>query len=108
MWMAKNNKYSEILEKLEIRISSMVSHSKLPTFRELMREYSISQSPLDNALKILEGKGIISKIHGSGIYVCSQPGMPQTRTIGLVTGDFSDNCYPVVIRGIEKVIAAAG
>ncbi len=106
--MATNNKYSEVLEKLEIMISSMAPHSKLPTFRELMREYSISQSPLDTALKILEEKGIISKIHGSGIYVCPQPGKPQTRTIGLVTGDFSDNFYPVVIRGVEKVIAAAG
>ncbi len=108
MGMSTNNKYSEVLEKLEIRISSMASNSKLPTFRELMREYSISQSPLDTALKILEERGIVSKIHGSGIYVCPQPGKPQTRTIGLVTGDFSDNFYPVVIRILEKVIAAAG
>jgi GntR family transcriptional repressor for pyruvate dehydrogenase complex len=42
---------------------------KLPTERELVEEFKASRNSIREALKILAARGVVTVIHGSGIYV---------------------------------------
>lgn len=106
--MKANTKYNSILNELEVMISGMKHNSKLPPIRHLMQSLNVSQSPLDNALRLLEQRGQIIRIHGSGIYVNQRTGKPRTGTIGLVVTSIGDHFSSRVIKGIEEQLSDAG
>jgi LacI family transcriptional regulator, galactose operon repressor len=107
MDMSKNTRYKEVLEQLEIKIKSMKPKSKLPPIRKLMVELGVSQSPLDNALRILEKNKLIIKVRGSGIYVAPGKEKKNTGSIGLVVSNISDKFCSFVVKGIQEELAKA-
>jgi len=64
-------KYEEIAEKIErFIIEKNLPHSyKLQSFKDLMSEYNVSKSTIVKSLDLLEKKGIIYQIQGSGVFV---------------------------------------
>lgn len=64
-------KYNEIAQKLEAYIieNDLEQGAKLPIFSELLATYQISKSTLVKAFEILEKRGLIYQVQGSGTFV---------------------------------------
>jgi len=64
-------KYQKIARELEkyIEDNAMVRGDKLPILDDLMKEFEVSKSTITKALEILEVKGTIYQVRGSGIFV---------------------------------------
>lgn len=67
-------KYLKIKEYLKAEALKPQSKQHMPTVRELMRLFGVSQAPVSRALKELEFEGIINCRQGSGIR-----SIPQTK-----------------------------
>lgn len=64
-------KYIEIAQKLEQYIidNELEQGAKLPIFNELLAKYQISKSTLVKAFEILQKRGLIYQVQGSGTFV---------------------------------------
>ncbi|MCL2559297.1 MAG: GntR family transcriptional regulator [Turicibacter sp.] len=66
-------KYQEIAESIEnhIRDNALKQGDKLPSLEQLVTEYKVSKSTIRKALELLESKGAVYQLRGSGIFVRS-------------------------------------
>lgn len=64
-------KYQQIAAKIESFISEndMKQGDKLPVLEQLMSKYEVSKSTVTKALELLEQKGVVFQLRGSGIFV---------------------------------------
>ncbi|MGI2327606.1 GntR family transcriptional regulator [Planococcus sp. YIM B11945] len=64
-------KYEHIADELEnyIEEHKMQQGDKLPVLQELMSQFSVSKSTVIKALELLEKKGVVFQVRGSGIFV---------------------------------------
>ncbi len=64
-------KYQEIALKIEkkIHFENLEQGSRLPSLGELITQYQVSKSTIVKSLAILENRGIIFQVQGSGIFV---------------------------------------
>lgn len=64
-------KYKEIALSIEQQIirNNLKQGTKLPTFDELIKSYHVSKSTIVKALTILETRGVIYQVQGSGVFV---------------------------------------
>ncbi|MHC5251045.1 GntR family transcriptional regulator [Listeria kieliensis] len=65
------SKYQKVVEQIEQNIidNHLQQGDKLPTFQDLMKQYDVSKSTIVKALNILEKRGVIYQIQGSGVFV---------------------------------------
>lgn len=66
-------KYQEIADRIEAHIAeySMQQGDKLPSLETLVQKYEVSKSTIRKALELLETKGAVYQLRGSGIFVRS-------------------------------------
>jgi GntR family transcriptional regulator of bglA len=64
-------KYQEIAESIEdhIKNKSLKQGDKLPSLEEFVAKYAVSKSTIRKAMELLETKGAIYQLRGSGIFV---------------------------------------
>lgn len=64
-------KYQEIAEKIEAKIhkENLTQGTRLPNLSQLIKDYEVSKSTIVKALTILESRGVIYQVQGSGIFV---------------------------------------
>lgn len=64
-------KYQQIANEIEqyIHEQNLKQGDKLPVLEQMMSQYSVSKSTITKALELLERKGIIFQLRGSGIFV---------------------------------------
>lgn len=67
-------------------------NNKLPTQRELAAEYEVSRYTIQEALKRLIDIGIITAIHGDGIYI-----KENIRTNPLIYNSMTENSYEDIV-----------
>lgn len=84
--------------------------AKMPTVRDLCREFQVSSATLNDALRELEEQNIVTRRQGSGVYV--SPYIHQ-KTIALVLGEnlLSSNVspfYSILVRQCEKRVKSHG
>jgi GntR family transcriptional regulator, transcriptional regulator of bglA len=67
-------KYQQIAEEIEryIEDHGFKQGSKLPVIEALMKQYGVSKSTIIKTMELLEKKGIIFQVRGSGIFVRRQ------------------------------------
>ena len=67
-------KYMEIALEIEHHIitSDLKQGTKLPKFDEMIQKYKVSKSTIVKALTVLENRGVIYQIQGSGVFVRRQ------------------------------------
>ncbi|MBQ6447487.1 GntR family transcriptional regulator [Cytobacillus oceanisediminis] len=67
-------KYQQIAGEIEkyIEENELKQGSKLPVIESLMKQYRVSKSTITKTLELLEKKGIIFQVRGSGIFVRRQ------------------------------------
>lgn len=116
--MAASPKYMNIVEWTIDQISSGVFQPKDKFLSEatLGEKFSCSRQTVRRALEVLEQRGHITRIQGSGTYISSIRSAinnsPGTRHASMIVGlvsTFLDNyIFPSIIRGIEGVFSASG
>ncbi|WP_214874382.1 GntR family transcriptional regulator [Exiguobacterium sp. CH10] len=64
-------KYQQIANEIEqyIHKQNLKQGDKLPVLEQMMSQYAVSKSTITKALELLERKGIIFQLRGSGIFV---------------------------------------
>lgn len=70
-----------ILEKLTEIIDSASHGERLPTVRDLMKQYRVGQATVQEAFAILKKQGLISAQVGRGSYVIKATGSGQMQTL---------------------------
>jgi DNA-binding transcriptional regulator YhcF (GntR family) len=68
-----------ICDQLEAMAARLGPNQRLPRVQELRVDLGVSLKTLDGALRELERRGVIYRMHGVGVFVA-----PQQKTIGLV------------------------
>ncbi len=85
---------------------------KLPTEHSLMETFNVSRTTIRKALQVLEAKGLVSRIQGSGTFYTGHRSESreqlQSKKIGLVNYYFMDYIYTEILRGIEDELASKG
>lgn len=61
--------YSDLIDKLLEEISTMEKGAKLPSERQLCKDYEVSRTTVRNALGSLVNSGILYQIQGKGTFV---------------------------------------
>ncbi|WP_215112748.1 GntR family transcriptional regulator [Exiguobacterium sp. s63] len=64
-------KYQQIANEIEqyINEQQLKQGDKLPVLEQMMSQYAVSKSTITKALELLERKGVIFQLRGSGIFV---------------------------------------
>ena len=87
---------------------------KLPTIRELTKQYGVSYVTVIEAVRILAQEGKIVKRQGSGVYVSPDTSRaeryPMVRKIGYITNSFAiKNAFGYkILDGIERISRQSG
>lgn len=110
--MGRTSKYIEIADLLSQQIADAVfPDGRLPTEAQLCCKFSVSRPTVRQALALLEQRGLISKVQGSGTYI-NQDALvrsnPVGNNVGLIITYLDDYIYPPIINGIERVLRDHG
>ena len=68
-------RYNDLHGYLWTKIASgeFPEHSRLPSFRQLATRFGVSQGSVQRCIKDLEEDGLLTAVHGSGVFVQSPP-----------------------------------
>lgn len=102
-------KYSQLKDYLkeEMRLGKIAADEQLPSENMLATQFKVSRHTVRQALGDLENEGYVYREQGRGTF-CAPRNRSAGRTIAVVTTYISEYIFPVVIRGIEEVLSAAG
>ena len=90
-------------QTLEKQIEDMAHGDRLPSTRELMQSYNVSQSTVDHALRDMESRRLILRRRRSGVYVNKRSGSrTHNRLVGVLLPDLTDPFCALIARGIES------
>lgn len=96
-----------------ILTGKFVTHEKLPSENEIVKQFAMSRQTIRQALGELEQEGWLYKEQGKGTFVAQQS-TNHTRsshngmTIGLITTYISDYIFPTIVRGVEASVREEG
>jgi GntR family transcriptional regulator len=67
--------YKQIADHLRAAIAagSLAAGEQLPSEAQLMEHYEVARMTVRNALRLLQGEGLITAEHGRGVYVRARP-----------------------------------
>jgi len=84
---ATPSKYEQLAATLEKRIPTMAPHAALPTERELLEEFSMSRGTVRQAIRVLQSRGLVYNVQGSGTYVSDPAVVSKTLRLTGFTED---------------------
>lgn len=100
-------KYAMIADDIRARIQdgTYTDDSKLPIEDAMMLNYGVSRQTIRKAMDVLESEGIVERKRGSGTFVRrARRQAARTGIVGIIATDISGYIFPLVLRGIEKVL----
>lgn len=117
--MAKAPRYQDIVAWATEQIAAGVfrPRDRFLSEAELGKRFACSRQTVRRALELLERRGAVTRIQGSGTFIASvRPNAARriavsgepSRTIGLVSTFMDNYIFPSIIRGIESVFAPGG
>ena len=117
--MAHNHKYMHIVDWAAGQITSGIytPNDKFLSESELCDKFRCSRQTVRRALEVLEQRGLITRIQGSGTYVSPasnlhkeprKAGKGTPMTIGLISTFMDNYIFPGIVRGIERVFSEEG
>lgn len=97
---------SEIKTLIENNIASGID--RLPTEKELCKQYHVSRQTIRAALLLLEQEDLIEKRQGSGIYITGKLSDPDRNKIYILISNDEDYIYPDVLERIHLILKKHG
>lgn len=102
-------KHAAVAARLAAVVDGLQPGARLPGMRSLMRQFGVSQSTLDHALRDLDSRGLIARRWGSGIFVRDPaPARGDRLAVAVAVYDSADPFCALLTKGIERRLAAAG
>lgn len=105
-------KYIEVVEWIQkqIETKALLPGAKIYSENELSEMFHLSRQTIRHAIGLLEEKGILVRVKGSGTYINVNVGSAITeRTrIALVTTYVNSYIFPKTIQGIENILSEKG
>jgi GntR family transcriptional regulator, arabinose operon transcriptional repressor len=100
--------YEQVARKIEQQIEKgrFVAGQKIYTIREICSEFGVSDVTAKNALKVLDSRGVIKSIVGSGTYVqdrSKEPSAAQTRRQTFAFLKVGMSPVPIFSYGIDLI-----
>lgn len=97
---------SEVLYgRLLLRVRDMAAGHRLPSVRQLMDEYRVSQATIDRAITRLKDEGFVEAQLGRGLFAM---GKRRLGTIGLLMSEDSSHFMFLAMRHARQVLNQAG
>ncbi|MHB8644197.1 MAG: FadR/GntR family transcriptional regulator [Thermomicrobiales bacterium] len=83
---------AQVAQQIEdrIRAGHLLPGQRLPSERDLAEQFGASRGIVREAIKMLNGIGILASRHGSGVYVCDDPVPAVSRVLTLSVGVQTD------------------
>lgn len=108
-------KYSKVKQVIKSRIldGTYVSHQKISSENELMKEFEVSRHTIRVAIGELVSEGWLYREQGAGTF-CADRSTNESRTqqttknIAIITTYISDYIFPSIIRGAEAYLSQRG
>lgn len=103
-------KSSEIIYELGKKIREGVYPVKLPSMRDLAKEYGVSLKTISKCISYLCSSGIVETRKSSGVYItnCNDglPVKPNGRNVALLVRHFGDYFAPLFNTMVQKIDAS--
>lgn len=117
--MASAPKYMDIVDWTmgQITAGAFKPRERFLSESALGERFACSRQTVRRALEVLEQRGQISRLQGSGTFISpgtgrtdegSAPGGEPTMTIGLISTYMDNFIFPSIIRGLEGVLSEGG
>ena len=108
----KQTKYGDLIHYLENFISegNLKAGDKLPSENELTERFGISRQTVRKAIGLLEERGMVRRVRGSGTYVSfdRRENLEHKNRIAVVTTYVESYIFPKTIQGIENILFERG
>jgi len=105
-------KTEKIYEKLKQRIETSPPGMRMPSVRETMAQFKVSQVTVERALAMLAREGLIARESSGRRKVAHREGkggVSSTRCIGLAFPDYPSRIYEILIRLlVQKIQGSSG
>ena len=105
------SKFEKVYADLKSRIIAMPPGQKLPTIREIMEEFNVSQVTVDRALKLLSKDGMIVRSLRKGTYVAEEKDRkrkPEIFRIALALPDYPSPVCDFFLPALRTHIGQIG
>lgn len=104
--MPRPGKSNDLLRQLEARLQGMSPGERFPPVRQLMREYRLSQSPVQEALDRLVAQGRLDREPGRGMYVRGEA--PLRRSLAMLSPEWPSAAIHEAAQLVERQGAERG
>lgn len=107
----EEHKYAQLAARLRADIQSgrYPGGARLPSENELSAQTGYSRQTVRQAMALLASDGLTERVQGSGTYVRSVvPRRAETHNIGVITTYIGEYIFPVILHGIDHVLAKNG
>lgn len=113
-YMEEQHKYLQIVDWTigQITSGSFLPGSRFLSEHQLTTHFSCSRQTVRRALDVLERRGKVTRIQGSGTFIAditaSQEPQERSMTIALIFTYMDSYIFPSIVRGAGKVLGEAG
>lgn len=108
----RQTKYNDIVHYLENLMESgeLKPGDKLPSENELTERFMLSRQTVRKAVGLLEERGAVRRVRGSGTYVSfdRRENLERRNRIAVVTTYVDSYIFPKTIQGIERTLFERG
>lgn len=105
-------KYMEVVEWIQQQIENkeLLPGTRMYSENELSKMFHLSRQTIRHAIGLLEEKGIVIRVKGSGTYININLGtsVHERTRVALITTYVNSYIFPKTIQGIEKVLSSEG
>ena len=104
-------KYQTLYTELKVLAERMPERSQLPSVRNIMEAYSVSQATVDRAINELRAQRIIDSVEGEGFFVRAKGGggtTPKRLKVCLAQNDYPSTFFAMVEETFSRFYESAG
>ncbi len=104
-------KYQKLYEELKGMAERLPEQAQMPSVRNIMEAYGVSQATVDKALDSLRADRIVEAVGGEGLFVMrkdSKRRMPQRLKICMAQSDYPSILFALLENAFEDFFTKAG